>query len=199
MKISFDDLENAGYDKVVKLKNMLDSWLESYEDRRWIEVTILNYEGNVSKKIKEKFKDFVVNWHTDQAGTIGENKVWVPAEMWNDEVARELAKFDSFVGHHVEKHDAYVVREDVDLPFDLKQEVDHRRSIAKGNRKNLDKIVVSAWEFNNNYVFKKHYGDLDKYFIKTEVIDREWDDKLWVRDSRQYVNLDNLKKLSVEI
>jgi len=199
MTIDYSTLKNANISELRKLRDVIDSYFAACRDSRYVEVTILNRSGNVTKDIKKKFPDFSVRWHAENPGTIGENIVLIPKALWNDEVKAEISKFDDFVGHHVEKHDAYIIREDVDLPHELKQVVDYRRSIVESSGKKIDKVVISAWEFKNNYPFRNYLGRKDKYFIKTEIIDREWDDLLWVNDFTNEDHFSQFKNFKIEL
>jgi len=198
MTIDYSTLCNTDISKIRELHDTLDSWLATWRDSTFIEVTVLNYEGNITKQLEEKFPKFKIWWRCDNPGTIGENIILIHKQDWNEEVKAEISKFDSFVGHHVEKHTEYVIREDIDLPFEIKQLLEHRRSIAAGRGKKLEKVGIKAWEFNNDSRLLHYWSERDKWFIETEVIDREWDEKLWVRDCTESSSFARFKNLKIE-
>lgn len=188
----------SAYSNLNELKRCIETIQEEWRDRNFIEVRVFNRDGNITSRLRKAFPEYDIWWEGDP-GCCGENIMMVPGDEWNDSLKDRISKFDDEVGHHQETRQDWKLREDVELPWDLKNEIDRIKEVLEKNGKPVTPLVLPRYA-KHNYPFTRHSSDWDRYFVETATVLREWDVPLQVNDLREIVREDeNLKRKVIEI
>lgn len=174
----------AAYNELSELVRCIKQIQEDWRDANFVEVRVFSDEGNISSQLRAAFPKFHIWWEGDP-GCCGENIVLVPGEMWSDSVKAELQKFDTWAGHHEEKECEYKLLDGVELPYDLKQEVERIKKEAASRGKTLAEVRIPRSSMNN-WPLCRFKHEISKYFVETYRVVREWDEPLVVHDRRKY-------------
>lgn len=182
------------YDKLSELRRCIKQIQEKWVNKNYIEVRIVNQDGNIVQKLKDAFPEITNIWWEGDPGNCGENIVLVPADMWNEVLEHELGEFDSYVSHHQETRRDWKLRDDVELPWDLKRDIDNLKKRLEKNGKNADEIVIPCYSIYS-YPWSRYTGaNWSKYFVEVQTVIREWDEKLNINDRRKWSTDDEVMK-----
>lgn len=205
MKINCRDIINAlneggenAYASLNELVRCIKQIQENWRDRNYVEVRVFNRIGNITSSLRREFPNYEIWWEGD-SNCCGENIILVPGDEWNDSLKDQISKFDDGVGHHQETRQDWKLREDVELPWDLKDEIGRIKANLEKNGKPPTPIVLPRYA-KHNYPFNRHSADWDRYFVETTTVMREWDIPLCVNDRRELVHEDEgMKAKTIEI
>lgn len=207
MKINVRELMAAlerdgekAYDKLSELRKCIKQIQEDWVDKNYVEVRIVNQDGNVVKKLKDAFPELDNIWWEGEPNCCGKNVVLVPGPMWNDILKEELSEFDSYVGHHQETRRDWKLRDDVELPYDLKSDIENLKKELEKNGKSTDEIVLPGY-LTHSWPWSRYAGtNWSRYFVEVQTVIREWDEELNVIDRRKWSKDDEaMKSKTIEI
>lgn len=205
MKINCEDIVNAlneggenAYASLNELVRCIRQIQENWRDRNYVEVRVFSRIGDITSRLRREFPKYEIRWEGNP-GCCGENIMLVPGDEWNDSLKDRISKFDDDVGHHQETRQDWKLREDVELPYDLKNEIDQMKANLEKNGKPVTPFVLPGYA-KRNYPFDMHSNDWDRYFVETTTVLREWDVPLQVNDRREFVREDEgMKAKTIEI
>lgn len=206
MKINCEDFISAldkggvqAYNKLTELRMIVKEIQDTWRARNFVEVRIFNEDGDITDILRKEFPKYQIRWEGEE-DCCGENIIWVPGDEWNDELKAKLSKFDSDVGHHQEKMQAWKLIEGVSLPFGLQTAIDEiKKNYESRNGKPLEVVQIPAYAFRN-WPFNQFEHEKERYFTETYTVVREWDTELKVWNFRKDSHYDDeLRNKTIEI
>ena len=177
----------ATYNELSELVRCIKQIQEDWRDVNFVEVRVSSDKGNISSQLRAAFPKFHIWWEGDP-GCCGENVVLVPGEMWSDSVKAELQKFDTWAGHHEETRRVWRLKPGIDIPADLRYELQYVgvKTYGKDGKPLPVEEYASKVELDH-YAFRT--SCMRKYqathFDECEKVIREWDEPLVVHDRRK--------------
>lgn len=193
-------LKNGGeetYGKLTDLIECIKQIQEDWKDKNYIEVRVVNHDGNITHRLREAFPGYDIWWEGDP-NCCGENIILVPAADWNDVLKQEIAEFDSWAGHHQDTRRDWKLIDGVELPYGLQSEIEQFKTNLKNAGKSTDEIIIPGYA-TRSYPWTRYASEWNKCFVEVTTVIREWDEELHVLDRRKYAHDEALKAKTIEI